>query len=619
MEGLDQPQAKAEEPEPFDVKPEFVIGTARTSRVESKPVAPGGETAHVVSGQDPYLGRQFGGYELVQKVGQGGMGLVYKGRQLSLDRVVAVKILNKALCDNDEFIKRFAREAKSIARINHPNIMSVHDFGQTDGVWYMVIEFIEGSSLSRQIADRLMLPVEDLAPLLIQCLAGLAHVGAQGIVHRDIKPDNILITSEGIAKIADFGLAKDVSANNDATDLTAVGLAMGTPAYMSPEQCMGRKLDGRSDLYSLGVTAYLALTGEKPFTGQSSFEVMTKQREQLPVPPSKLNPHIPREVSELVMRMLAKSPSDRFSDAEACRVAWVDLGARLGFLGSPPAAVEVPSAPIAKNGRSGVHAPMPPAAPPLAPIPSMPPAPAEPVKATSPRRSTDMHPTAEDPGRGPSSERRERSTTERRLSARGAAVTGEAATCARCGMLNRGDAAVCSRCGHELRPAADDPQAARGQEVEAQRLFTAGQFKEAATIYARLADRETDRRARTVLRSREREARTGEHEQAVLELQNRTQAVVKRGELKAGIEILEKGLREVREAGSSSTGAETRLLEDITNLRTRLRNRRRTRLILAVVVAVLLLIGLVLFKLARPAGAAPGHALHLPPAAAVRA
>jgi len=114
--------------------------------------------APIVAGKDPYLGRQFGGYELVQKVGQGGMGLVYKGRQVSLDRVVAVKILNKALCDNEEFIKRFEREAKSIARINHPNIMAVYDFGQTDGMWYMVVEYIEGSSLAKRIADLLMIP-----------------------------------------------------------------------------------------------------------------------------------------------------------------------------------------------------------------------------------------------------------------------------------------------------------------------------------------------------------------------------------------------------------------------------------------------------------------------------
>jgi serine/threonine protein kinase len=206
---------------------------------------------------DPYLGKMFGNYQLVQKVGQGGMGLVYKGRQVSLDRVVAVKILNKSLCDNAEFIKRFEREAKSIARINHPNIMAVYDFGQTDGIYYMVTEFIEGFSLSKQISDRVMMSVESLSPLIVQCLAGLAYVGTSGIVHRDIKPDNILITLDGIAKIADFGLAKDVT-RNDATDLTAVGLAMGTPAYMSPEQCMGRKLDGRSDVYALGVTIYLA-------------------------------------------------------------------------------------------------------------------------------------------------------------------------------------------------------------------------------------------------------------------------------------------------------------------------------------------------------------------------
>ena len=131
-------------------------------------------------GPDPYLGKMFGNYQLVQKVGQGGMGLVYKGRQVSLDRVVAVKILNKSLCDNAEFIKRFEREAKSIARINHPNIMAVYDFGQTDGIYYMVTEFIEGFSLSKQISDRVMMSVESLSPLIVQCLAGLAYVGTSG-------------------------------------------------------------------------------------------------------------------------------------------------------------------------------------------------------------------------------------------------------------------------------------------------------------------------------------------------------------------------------------------------------------------------------------------------------
>jgi eukaryotic-like serine/threonine-protein kinase len=279
--------------------------------------------------EDTHFGRTFVGYQLEQKIGQGGMGMVYKGRQVSLDRQVAIKILNKSLCDNVEFIKRFEREAKSIARITHPNIVAVYDFGKTDGIWYMVTEFVEGSNLARLIAERLVLQVEEVLPLVTQCLAGLAHVSLSGIVHRDIKPDNILITKDNVAKIADFGLAKDVTSD---TDLTAVGLAMGTPSYMSPEQCMGRRLDVRSDIYSLGVTAYYALTGEKPFSGQSSFEIMTKQREYTPPPPFQLNPRLPKEVSAMIMRMIAKTPGDRFKDAEECRQAWLDLGQRLGVL-----------------------------------------------------------------------------------------------------------------------------------------------------------------------------------------------------------------------------------------------------------------------------------------------
>ncbi|HAT09683.1 MAG TPA: hypothetical protein DCS97_03630, partial [Planctomycetes bacterium] len=202
--------------------------------------APGqsAEAEAAVVGGLPRLtaGRMFGGYQLEAKIGQGGMGEVYKARQVSLDRVVAIKILSKALYDNDEFIKRFEREAKAIARITHPNIVGVYDFGQADGLRFMVNEFVDGNSLAKLISDRLLLPASEFVPLMVQCLAGLGYVGSQGIVHRDIKPDNILITKDGIAKIADFGLAKDVSRKDDHTDLTAVGLAMGTPAYMSPEQ-----------------------------------------------------------------------------------------------------------------------------------------------------------------------------------------------------------------------------------------------------------------------------------------------------------------------------------------------------------------------------------------------
>jgi len=572
---------------------------------------------------DPYLGKMFGNYELVQKVGQGGMGLVYKGRQVSLDRIVAVKILNKSLCDNAEFIKRFEREAKSIARINHPNIMSVYDFGQTGGIYYMITEFIEGSSLSKQISDRVMMTIETLAPLLVQCLAGLAYVGTSGIVHRDIKPDNILITLEGIAKIADFGLAKDVS-RNDATDLTAVGLAMGTPAYMSPEQCMGRKLDGRSDIYALGVTAYLALTGEKPFTGQSSFEIMTKQREFTPPAPRQLNPAIPREVSDLVMRMLAKTPQDRFKDAEECRQIWIELGNRIGFMRSQGGGMNdsVRMAGELAKPRGNVSASLPamsapPAPPPTAPgglppipvsLPSPGAGPGEGPSSrpgTSDRRSRisgefNAPPTENDPSVRTGSERQGREgrvITERRLSANRASTSSEASTCVKCGMLNRGDVMTCTRCGNSLRDLTGDPNSLRDQEAEAQRLMQIGQYKDAAGLYARLADREQDKRARAILRSKEREARTLEHQGHLHEVQSRSQGMISRGDIKGGIEILERGLANVRDAGASSTGAETKLMDDINSLRTRLRQRRHRRTIMIVII-IAVIVAMVLFIVA---------------------
>lgn len=583
---------------------------------------------------DPYLGKMFGNYQLVQKVGQGGMGLVYKGRQVSLDRIVAVKILNKSLCDNAEFIKRFEREAKSIARINHPNIMAVYDFGQTDGLYYMVTEFIEGSSLSKQISDSVMLVVDRLAPLLVQCLAGLAHVGTTGIVHRDIKPDNILITLDGIAKIADFGLAKDVS-RNDSTDLTAVGLAMGTPAYMSPEQCMGRKLDGRSDIYALGVTAYLALTGEKPFTGQSSFEIMTKQREFTPPPPRQLNPAIPKEVSDLVMRMLAKNPQDRFKDAEDCRQAWIELGNRLGFMRSPGMSDSVRMASELSKPRVGSTSQQLPSmsaagvAPAAAGLPQMnPPAIPDPPgsrplsnEQRRTRVSGEFNPPPPsmdppEPSVRPTSERQGRSITERRLATQRSATNSEATTCAKCGMLNRADVLTCTRCGNGLRDLTSDPGAMRDQEAEAQRLMSIGQHKEAAALYARLADKEQDKRARAILRSKEREARTLEHQNQLQEIQSRSQGMLSRGDIKGGIEILERGLAHVRDAGASSTGAETRLMDDINALRNRLRQRRHRRTIVIVILVALILAG-VLFLLAPNglgllSGSAPGNKTPVP-------
>jgi len=552
------------EPRPDPVGPN---DETRASGLSPKVVVPAKAEAVVEEAEeDTYLGRNFGGYKLDQKIGQGGMGVVYRGRQVSLDRVVAIKILNKSLSDNEEFIKRFAREAKSIARITHPHIVAVYDFGKTDGCWYMVTEFVEGSNLARMITDRIMLPVDELVPLMVQCLAGIAHVSQSGIVHRDIKPDNILVTRDQVAKIADFGLAKDITSD---TDLTAVGLAMGTPAYMSPEQCMGRKLDVRSDVYALGVTAYFALTGEKPFMGQSSFEIMTKQREFTPPPPILLNPRIPREVSDLVMRMMSKNAAERGGDADEVRTRWIDLGKRLGLGAVVRAAAPAPTA--ASHGLP----PMPAPGPPPPPIMVQPPAMIEPAHAappTPPGRTSEQR-----PGEPP------RPGTERRAGR--STGMGEAINCPRCGELNRGSSKVCQKCGHAL--VKTDAHSARDQEVEANRLFEAGSYAEAAALYARVADHEGDRKQRSVLRSKERESRRLEQVDQFGDLQHRSQELTTAGDLKGALEVLERGLREARESAPGSP-VEVEMTAAATTLRRRLRQRRLWRLALVLLVLLLL-------------------------------
>jgi serine/threonine protein kinase len=574
--------------------------------VDSEPAAGGGQPRLTA-------GRMFGGYQLEAKIGQGGMGEVYKARQVSLDRVVAIKILSKALYDNEEFIKRFEREAKAIARITHPNIVGVYDFGQADGLRFMVNEFVDGNSLAKLISDRLLLPAAEFVPLMVQCLAGLGYVGSQGIVHRDIKPDNILITKDGIAKIADFGLAKDVSRKDDHTDLTAVGLAMGTPAYMSPEQCMGQKLDVRSDLYAFGVTAWFALTGQKPFTGNSSFEVMTKQREYMPPPPHEVVPGIPPALSPVILRMLAKKAEDRFPDAESCRLAWIDVGVQLGVLGR----AELDARPRASSEMPAL-VPLPPAptsasAPPL-PAPQAE-APAMPPPAEAPRPSPVARVGTE------SVRSHERPSPERPSSERAVRRVSDSTTCPMCGNLNRPEAAVCGRCGNVLRMAAD-AASLQQQEAEAQRLYEAKRFADAASLWARLADRETDKRSRSVLRSKEREARKQEHDHRIGELRARAAATVARGDLQAALTMLEQGRdlhRDSAASSASSSVTDVQLERDVAALRARLAWRRRARnIVLVLVIAVLAVVALVAVRqgwfrsppapapAAAPAAAPPG-------------
>ncbi len=272
---------------------------------------------HVVSGGaksangDPLLGRVLRGCLIDRKVGEGGMGSVYHARQLSLERSVAIKVLPPELARNRNFITRFEREAKSLARINHPNILHIYDFGEDQqlGIYFMIIEFVEGRDLGDMLHESYTLGQIEVLDILRQASLGLEQAAEKGVIHRDIKPDNLMMTKEGICKVSDFGLAKATSAEKD---VTTIGVRVGTPAFMSPEQCDGDDVDFRSDIYNLGCTAFLALTGQLPYDADTPFAIMLKHKND-PVPsPRSFNPNLDPRVDALVMRMIAKRPADRF-------------------------------------------------------------------------------------------------------------------------------------------------------------------------------------------------------------------------------------------------------------------------------------------------------------------
>ncbi|HEX3135399.1 MAG TPA: protein kinase, partial [Planctomycetota bacterium] len=272
---------------------------------------------HVVSGGakptngDPLLGRALRGCLIDRKVGEGGMGSVYHARQLSLDRSVAVKVLPPELARNRNFISRFEREAKSLARINHPNILHIYDFGEDQqlGIYFMIIEFVEGRDLGDLLHETYTLGQIEVLDIVRQAAMGLEQAAEKGVIHRDIKPDNLMLTKEGICKVSDFGLAK---ANTAEKNITTIGVRVGTPAFISPEQCDGDDVDFRSDVYNLGCTAFIALTGQLPYDADTPFAIMLKHKND-PVPsPRSFNPNLDARVERLVMRMIAKRPADRF-------------------------------------------------------------------------------------------------------------------------------------------------------------------------------------------------------------------------------------------------------------------------------------------------------------------
>lgn len=293
---------------------------------------------------DALIGRRMAGLLMKQKLGAGGMGAVYLARQLSLDRDVAVKVLPPNMTTNPDFVARFTREALTAAQLNHHNVVQVYDVGTEGMTNFISMEFVRGSNLGDMTRKGGKLAFEDAAAYVLQAARGLQYAHERGIVHRDIKPDNIMVNEHGIVKIADMGLAKirgsiERSMGLDAGgadelkrmaygDLTGASAAMGTPAYMAPEQ--GRdasRADHRADQYSLGCTLYYLVAGKTPFGGKTAFEIISKHLTEPIVPVDQIVQGVPRELSVIIEKMLAKAPEDRYqSMAEV-------IGALEGYLG----------------------------------------------------------------------------------------------------------------------------------------------------------------------------------------------------------------------------------------------------------------------------------------------
>ncbi|HSB54925.1 MAG TPA: serine/threonine-protein kinase, partial [Gemmatimonadales bacterium] len=271
-----------------------------------------------VAGNDPIM-RELeaaiaGRYSLERELGRGGMGAVYLARDLRLDRPVAIKVLPPELAVRPELRERFLRETRTAASFSHPNIVSVYSVEETPGLLFFVMSYIEGETLSQRVKRQGPLPVPEALRLLQEVAWALSYAHGRGVVHRDIKPDNVLLEkSTGRALVMDFGIARSVAA----TGLTQVGEAVGTPHFMSPEQAAGDAVDGRSDLYSLGVVAYFAVSGRLPFDGESAQAVMVAHISQPATPVSRFRPDLPGPLAAAIDRCLAKAPEQRFATGES--------------------------------------------------------------------------------------------------------------------------------------------------------------------------------------------------------------------------------------------------------------------------------------------------------------
>ena len=262
------------------------------------------------------IGTTVGKYRIVDKLGRGGMGTVYRAVDETLDREVAIKVLNPDLSDPD-VLKRFRAEAVTLARLNHPGIATIYELHHQQEDLLMVMEYVRGETF-HDLSDRLgPIAPPQAAHLCMQVLDALGHAHRGGVVHRDLKPANVMITEGGAVKVMDFGIARVLGTEH----FTHGGYMMGTPAYMAPEQVLGREIDGRADLYSVGVVLYRLLTGRLPFNADTAISMVQMQISEPPTPMVTFRPDLPPWCSVIVERALAKSPADRFQSAEEFRGA----------------------------------------------------------------------------------------------------------------------------------------------------------------------------------------------------------------------------------------------------------------------------------------------------------
>src|SRR6185369_6875689 len=261
------------------------------------------------------IGSVVGNYKIIDKIGEGGMGAVFKGVDLMLEREVAIKMLRPELASQPNVVERFRTEAVTLAKLNHPNVATLHSFFRQGEDFFMVMEFVRGETLDSMIRQHGAMPCDQAVELFSMALKGIDHAHKMGIVHRDIKPANMMLTDTGSIKVMDFGIARVLGTDR----MTRAGHLIGTAEYMSPEQVRGEETDARSDIYSLGILLYEMLTGRVPFNSTSEYQLMRSQIEDAPAPPRTFSPNIPLGIEQAIMRALAKKREARYQSASEFR------------------------------------------------------------------------------------------------------------------------------------------------------------------------------------------------------------------------------------------------------------------------------------------------------------